>query len=493
MANLERPPELSDPRFKDWIYQAWKKIIANGVATAATPSSGVLSVPGGGTGAVSLSGYIKGNGTNPLTGVAQIPYSDISDVPNNRVYGPNIDALDNTITTGIYSITGVGSSAVRTMTGTANRLTVTNGNGVSGNPTFDISTAYVGQATITTLGTITTGVWNAGNVTSPQVTVRNTGAGGANLVFEGSGATTPNKYIRAALGNLEFINSAYGAVIATLTDTGALSCGAVTSSGAVIGTSLSGGLPTGSRALNASNNANTAGYSEVAWLQVTNNAGGTNYSRLLIGQNAINNIFIEAADQSNVKGTLSLQVFGGATNTGGAFAAGGAITCTSTIACTAGTGTAAPVLIGTINVNTTAVGNVGAAATDLMTYSLPANSLSANGKGVRITAFGTYANNAATKTLKLMFGLAQLTTRDLTPSLGTGVWRITAELFRAGSNAQLFTALLHDFPSGASTSPVAYGGTAAITDTAAITIKCTGAATADNDIVQNGMFIEFIN
>lgn len=49
----------------------------------------------------------------------------------------------------------------RTLTGTSNRLTVTNGNGSGGNPVFDISTSYVGQATITTLGTVTTGTWNA--------------------------------------------------------------------------------------------------------------------------------------------------------------------------------------------------------------------------------------------------------------------------------------------------------------------------------------------
>ena len=51
-----------------------------------------------------------------------------------------------------------------TLTGTANRVTVTNGDGVSGNPTIDISTSYVGQNTITTLGTVTTGTWNAGVV-----------------------------------------------------------------------------------------------------------------------------------------------------------------------------------------------------------------------------------------------------------------------------------------------------------------------------------------
>ncbi len=49
----------------------------------------------------------------------------------------------------------------KTMTGTTNQITVVNGNQVSGDPTFSISTGYVGQTSITTLGTITTGTWNA--------------------------------------------------------------------------------------------------------------------------------------------------------------------------------------------------------------------------------------------------------------------------------------------------------------------------------------------
>ena len=52
----------------------------------------------------------------------------------------------------------IGSKAA-TITGTANRITVTNGDAVAGVPTVNISAAYVGQNTITTLGTISTGTW----------------------------------------------------------------------------------------------------------------------------------------------------------------------------------------------------------------------------------------------------------------------------------------------------------------------------------------------
>ncbi len=65
---------------------------------------------------------------------------------------------------GFMARTALNISTFRTITGTANRLTVTNGSGASGDPTLDISSAYAGQATITTLGTVATGTWNGSTI-----------------------------------------------------------------------------------------------------------------------------------------------------------------------------------------------------------------------------------------------------------------------------------------------------------------------------------------
>jgi hypothetical protein len=73
-------------------------------------------------------------------------------------------AFHNLATNGIVARTASGSVTARTVTGTTNRTTVTNGDGVSGNPTLDIASTYVGQTSITTLGTITTGTWNADTI-----------------------------------------------------------------------------------------------------------------------------------------------------------------------------------------------------------------------------------------------------------------------------------------------------------------------------------------
>lgn len=61
-------------------------------------------------------------------------------------------------TAGILVQTAADTFTKRTLTGTTNRITVTNGDG-TGVPTFDISASYVGQTSITTLGTIGTGTW----------------------------------------------------------------------------------------------------------------------------------------------------------------------------------------------------------------------------------------------------------------------------------------------------------------------------------------------
>jgi hypothetical protein len=72
----------------------------------------------------------------------------------------DLAALEGLATTGYASRIGTDTWAVRNMLGTASRLTVTNNAGIAGDSVFDISPAYVGQASITTLGTIATGVWN---------------------------------------------------------------------------------------------------------------------------------------------------------------------------------------------------------------------------------------------------------------------------------------------------------------------------------------------
>ena len=141
----------------------------------------------------------------------------------------------------------------------------------------------------------------------------------------------------------------------------------------------------------------------------------------------------------------------------------------------------------TITVSTTSVGNVGAGEDTLITYSLAAI-LDANAKGVRITAWGTTPNNANAKTLKMYFGSTAIVT-DALPVNQVNVWKIVAEVIRTAASAEESVAYI------VRTATIGTGtdieNTQPAENTAnAITIKCTGEATSNDDIVQRGLIIE---
>lgn len=85
---------------------------------------------------------------------------DAGNSRTNITLDATLNALAAYNTNGILTQTAADTFVGRTITGTAARITITNGDGVAANPTIDIASTYVGQTSITTLGTITTGVWN---------------------------------------------------------------------------------------------------------------------------------------------------------------------------------------------------------------------------------------------------------------------------------------------------------------------------------------------
>lgn len=68
--------------------------------------------------------------------------------------------VDNT--DAVSSVNSAIGAVTITVTGTANRISVTGGSGLA--PTVDISASYVGQTSITTLGTVTTGTLSTGAI-----------------------------------------------------------------------------------------------------------------------------------------------------------------------------------------------------------------------------------------------------------------------------------------------------------------------------------------
>ena len=144
----------------------------------------------------------------------------------------------------------------------------------------------------------------------------------------------------------------------------------------------------------------------------------------------------------------------------------------------------------------TAVGNAAGGEDTLITYDLPAGSLSVAGRGVHITAFGHTANNSNPKTVKLYFGTVAIISTALTISQA-GYWRIESDVVSTGTDAQDETTQL--VQGGTTTIVDVESGNISQNDGAAITIKCTGTVTDgggginNNDIQQEGLIVRFLN
>lgn len=76
------------------------EVVQSGSSTKATATSiantfsGTLAVINGGTGATTLTGYVKGTGTTAMTASATVPWTDVANKPTN--YGAFFDSTNQT-------------------------------------------------------------------------------------------------------------------------------------------------------------------------------------------------------------------------------------------------------------------------------------------------------------------------------------------------------------------------------------------------------------
>lgn len=192
----------------------------------------------------------------------------------------------------------------------------------------------------------------------------------------------------------------------------------------------------------------------------------------------------------------SVDIDGGAidgTTIGGTTPAAATVTdlVADTITVNAGTGSGTYVPSGAINLNTTEVGNVGVGEDDLITYTLPANSLSTTGKAVRVTVWGSGANNVNAKTIKFHTGATVVKTISLLTS-NVQDWEFIVYIMSTGANTQDYYSNFHRQAASGVDVVSRDTGTLTLTNSSTIVIKCTGEATADNDIIQKGMLVEYL-
>jgi hypothetical protein len=140
--------------------------------TPITYSNGVIGITQAGS---SSNGYLSSTDWNTFNNKQS---------SGNYIADPGVN--------GILVRTALNTTTSRTITGTANRINITNGDGVSSNPTIDISSTYPGQSSITTLGTITSGTWNGGIISG---TYGGTGINnGSKTITLGNNFTTSGNY-----------------------------------------------------------------------------------------------------------------------------------------------------------------------------------------------------------------------------------------------------------------------------------------------------------
>lgn len=133
----------------------------------------------------------------------------------------DLAAVEGLAGTGVAVRTATDTWATRTLTGTASRLSITNGDGISGNPTFDIDATYAGQSSIVTLGNVSTGTWLATTIDTAHGGTGRTTIGTANQMLGVNTTATGLEYKSMTAGTGMSLSFASGSI--TFNNTGVLS------------------------------------------------------------------------------------------------------------------------------------------------------------------------------------------------------------------------------------------------------------------------------
>ncbi len=144
-------------------------------------------------------------------------------------------------------------------------------------------------------------------------------------------------------------------------------------------------------------------------------------------------------------------------------------------------------LVGALNVNTTAVGNVGVGEDNLITYTVPANTLQTNGDYLSFEAAGTIASNVNAKRIKVYFGATAIfDTGAAGIPISTAIqWRLEGTIIRTGAATQRVTVAMTT--NNATLASYTSDTTSAETLSSSSVLKLTGEATTNNDVIQDFM------
>lgn len=161
--------------------------------TGAVTLAGTLGVASGGTGAVSLTGYLKGNGTSAFAGSATIPTTDLSGTISNAQLANSAITINGTSTSLGGSI-NVGTVTSVAGTGSVNGITLTGTVTSSGSLTLGGTLGGIGNSQLTnnsvTFNGVTVALGASGSITANTSSALTIGTGLTGTSFNGSAPVT---------------------------------------------------------------------------------------------------------------------------------------------------------------------------------------------------------------------------------------------------------------------------------------------------------------
>jgi hypothetical protein len=125
------------------------------------------------------------------------------------------------------------------------------------------------------------------------------------------------------------------------------------------------------------------------------------------------------------------------------------------------------------------------------TYQVPSNYFAVAGRTLLITAFGTFAANANSKTVRIRWGgLAGTVVTSLSHASSTGIgWRMSGLIVRIGTDSQRVIGIPQQGTGNITTSDTVVT-TAALAEASAQDLVVTGDGVAASDIVYEGSIVQ---
>jgi hypothetical protein len=385
-----------------------------------TLTGNVLTATAGGSGYNQLQeegGNIAQRGTLNFIGTAFTATDNAGLTRSELSADPDLNALASISGTGFAARTAADTWLLRTHTGTANEITVTNGNGVSGNPTYSLPAAltFTGK-------TITGGTYATPTITTPTITggthtaitglgIRSTGSGAFDLTFANTENLTAGRTLTFTLNDANRTlnlggNLTTGGTFTTggaFSTTGTFSSGGNFSTGAAFTTTPANAL---TLTTTGSTNVTLPTTGTLATLAGTETFTNKTLTSPRIGTSILdtngNELLTLTATGSAVN---EVSLSNAATGSGPTIAVTGSDANPNLNINAKGTGRV--VIKGypyTLQVDTSNVGTVGTSTTTLHTYDIPSGSFAANNDYVEGFGAGIFLANDDNKQIEFLVG-----------------------------------------------------------------------------------------